>query len=88
MADQNLCKTSRTGHGAVNEWIPAWPLTANATLFIQDLEPVPSNQELTKMSTNIQHFWYVAKLVALTRQYVELSLPLPIALRAAKADLR
>jgi hypothetical protein len=38
--------------------------------------------------SNIEQFSYVAKLVALTHLYVELSLPLPAALRAAEADLR
>jgi hypothetical protein len=76
------------GHGAVNEQISAWPLSANAALCIQDLESILINQEFTKMSTNIEQFSYFAKLVALTHQYVELSLPLPAALRAAQADLR
>ena len=40
------------------------------------------------MSTNIEQFSYVSKRVALTHLYVELSLPLPAALRAAEADLR
>jgi hypothetical protein len=40
------------------------------------------------MSTNIEQFSCVAKLVALTHLYVELSLPLTAALRAAEADLR
>ncbi len=44
--------------------------------------------EFTKMSTNIEEFSYVSKFVALTHLYVELSLPLPAALRAAEADLR
>src|SRR5260221_10730434 len=41
----------------------------------------------TKMSTNMEQFSYVSKLVALAHLYVELSLPLPAALRAAEADL-
>jgi len=40
------------------------------------------------MSTNLGQFSYISKLVALTHRYVELSLPLPAALRAAEADLR
>ncbi len=36
------------------------------------------------MSTNIEQFSYVSKLVALTHLYVELTLPLPAALRAAR----
>jgi len=39
------------------------------------------------MSTNMEQFSYVSKLVALAHLYVELSLPLPAALRAAEADL-
>jgi hypothetical protein len=46
------------------------------------------NQEFTKTSTNIEEFSYVAKLLALARLYVELSLPLSAALRAAEADLQ
>jgi hypothetical protein len=40
------------------------------------------------MSTKMEQFSYVSKRVALTHLYVELSLPLPAALRAAEADLR
>jgi hypothetical protein len=40
------------------------------------------------MSTNIDQLPYVTKIAALTDLYVELSLPLPAALRAAEADLR
>jgi len=39
------------------------------------------------MSTDIEQFSYVSKLVALIDLYVELSLPLAAALRAAEADL-
>ena len=70
------------------EQISAWPLGANAASFIQNLKPILINQEFTKMSTNIEQFSYAAKLVTLTHLYVELSLPLPAALRAAEADLR
>jgi hypothetical protein len=41
----------------------------------------------TKMSANIDQFSYFEKLATLTRLYLELSLPVPEALRAAKADL-
>jgi hypothetical protein len=47
-----------------------------------------SNQEVSKMSIDIEQFSYVSKLVVLIDLYLELSLPLPAALRAAKADLR
>ena len=39
------------------------------------------------MSINIEQFSDLSKLVALIHLYVELSLPLPAALRAAEADL-
>ena len=87
MADQNRCEALRLGQ-AVKEQISAWPLSANAASFIQNLKPILINQEFTKMSTNIEQFSYAAKLVTLTHLYVELSLPLPAALRAAEADLR
>jgi hypothetical protein len=40
------------------------------------------------MSIDIQQSSFVSKLVALIDLYLELSLPLPAALRAAEADLR
>jgi hypothetical protein len=64
--------------GIINEQISGWPISANAASTFQ---------EFTKRSTNIEQFSYVSKLVALTYLYVELSLPLPAALRAAEADL-
>ena len=39
------------------------------------------------MSMDIEQFSYFSKLVALIDRYVELSLPLPVAIRAAEADL-
>jgi hypothetical protein len=39
------------------------------------------------MSINIEQLSYLSKLAALIYLYVELSLPLPAALRAAEADL-
>jgi hypothetical protein len=72
----------------MSEKISAWPIGANAASIIQSLKPVLINQEFTKMSTKTEQFSYVSKLVALTHLYVELSLPLPAALRAAEADLR
>ena len=88
MADRNLGQTARMGQGTASELASAWPLSANAALFSPDSDPILLNQEFTKMSINIEQFWYVAKLVALTNQYVELSLPLAAALRAAEADLQ
>ena|SRR5258707_14940174 len=72
----------------MNEQISAWPIGANAGSIIQNLKPVITDQEFTKMSTNIEQFSYVSKLVALTQLYMELSLPVAAALRAAEADLR
>jgi len=40
------------------------------------------------MRTDIEQFSYVSKLVALTHLYMELTVPVPAALRAAEADLR
>jgi hypothetical protein len=74
--------------GTMSEQISAWPIGANTASIIQSLKPILINQEFTKMSTKIDQFSYVSKLVALTHLYVELSLPLPAALRAAEADLR
>jgi hypothetical protein len=39
------------------------------------------------MSIEIEQFSYFSKLAALVHLYVELSLPLPAAFRAAQADL-
>jgi hypothetical protein len=72
----------------MNEQISAWPIGANAGSIIQNLKPVITDREFTKTSTNIEEFSYVSKLVALTQMYMELSLPVPAALRAAEADLR
>jgi hypothetical protein len=72
----------------MNEQISARPIGANAGSIILNLKPVFIDQEFTKMSTNIEQFAYVSKLVALTHLYMELSLPVPAALRAAEADLR
>jgi hypothetical protein len=73
--------------GTMNEQILAWPISANTASIIQNLKPILISQEFTKMRTNIEQFSYVSKLVALANLYVELSLPLPAALRAAEADL-
>jgi hypothetical protein len=58
------------------------------TSFIDVIRPILMSREFAKISTNIEQFSYVAKLVALTLLYVELSLPLAAARRAAEADLR
>ena len=72
----------------MNEQISARPISPNAVSIIENIKPILTNKELTKMSTNIEQFSYVSKRVALTHLYVELGLPLPAALRAAEADLR
>ena len=72
----------------MNEQISAWPISANAASIIQNLKPILINQEFTKMSTNMEQFSYVSKLVALTDLYMQLRVPLVAALRAAEADLR
>ena len=71
----------------MNEHISARQIRANAASIIRNLKPILTNREFTKINTNIEQFSYVSKRVALTHLYVELSLPLPAALRAAEADL-
>jgi len=44
-------------------------------------------KKFSKMSIDIEQFSCVSKLVALIDLYLDLSLPLPAALRAAEADL-
>jgi hypothetical protein len=71
----------------VNEQLSAPSLDLSAGSFIQDLTPLLTNQEPPKMRTAIEHIPYIEKLATLTLQYLELSLPLAAALRAAEADL-
>ena len=71
----------------MKEQISVRPIGANTASIIEDLKPVLIDQECTKMSTKIEQFSSVLKIVALTRLYMGLSLPLPAAIRAAKADL-
>jgi hypothetical protein len=87
MTDQNLYEALCVEE-APNEQISVWALNASATSFIQNAKRSLINRESTKMSTNIERSSYVAKILALTHLYVELSLTLPAALRAAEADLR
>jgi len=86
MADLNLCETARVDQPKRLQ--VGGKRKRSAASITQNLKPILINQEFTKMSTNIEQFSYVSKLVALTHLYVELSLPLPAALRAAEADLR
>jgi hypothetical protein len=69
----------------MNGQISTWPIDAPADSCIQNSEPFPISQR-TKASTRIVS--YVQKLVMLTLQYSELSLPFTAALRAAEADLQ
>jgi hypothetical protein len=71
-----------------NKQISAWPISPNTLSNIQNSRPILYNQEFIRMNIKSGQFSYVAKLVALTHLYVELSLALPAALRAAEADLR
>jgi hypothetical protein len=71
----------------MNEQISGRPIGANPPFIVEHLKPVLIEQEFTKMSTKIEQFSYALKIVALTQLYMELSLPLPAAIRAAEADL-
>ena len=71
----------------VNEQIAAPSVNPSAASFIQDLMPLLNNYHSMKMSTDIDQFSYVEKLATLTQLYLELTLPLHDALRAAEADL-
>jgi len=72
----------------MNEQISAWAPSARGTSFSQNSRRLLINRELPKMSADMVQTSYVAKLVALTYQYVELNLTLSAAVRAAEADLR
>ena len=54
---------------------------------LETLMPLLTNYHSMKMSTDIDQFSLVEKLVTLTQLYLELRLPLQDALRAAEADL-
>jgi hypothetical protein len=64
-----------------------WPLSANETSRVQNLLPRLSHQEPMKANDSSQQFSYGERVEALAQIYLELSVPLPIALRAARADL-
>jgi hypothetical protein len=66
----------------------AGPLSADTTSCIQNLEPFPFDQELVEMDDRIRLFSHGKRFWALTQIYLELSLPLQVALQAAEADLR
>jgi hypothetical protein len=87
MADRNLCEALWFGE-AMNEPISAWALTASTASFIQNSKPSLINRESTRLRPNLEQFSYVAKIAALAYLYLELNLSLPVALRAAEADLQ
>jgi hypothetical protein len=64
-----------------------WPLSANETSRVQNLLPRLSLQEPLNANDSSQQFSYGDRVEALAQIYLELSVPLPIALRAARADL-
>ena len=71
----------------MNEQIFTFPLSPNATSCFHNPKPILFDQELTKLDASIKQFSDERKLVALTLIYLELGLPLQVALRAAEADL-
>jgi hypothetical protein len=64
-----------------------WPLSANETSRIQNLLQLLFDLEPMKTHNSIQQFSYGDRVGALAQIYLELRVPLPIALRAARADL-
>ena len=68
----------------MNGQISAWSLNAQAASPIQNSELLPINQG-TNARTELS---YAEKFLTLTSQYLELSLPLTAAVRAAEADLQ
>ena len=87
----------RNGHGLtgvaehedvnMDEQNIIWPLTTNETSRGQNLPPL-LDQERLKKDNSIHHFAFGERLGALAQMYLELSVPLSTALRAARADLR
>jgi hypothetical protein len=71
----------------MNEQIFTFPLSPNATSCIHNPKPILFDQELMKTNASVQQFSDGRKLGALTLIYLELGLPLQVALRAAEADL-
>jgi hypothetical protein len=58
-----------------------------ADSFVQDPTLVLAGQEPVKIRAATERLTYLEKLATLTLHYLELSLPLSAALRAAEADL-
>ena len=71
----------------MNEQIMSPSANSSAGSFIQDLMPLLTDYPSMEMSTHINQFSYGEKVATLTQLYLELSLPLQEALRAAEADL-
>jgi hypothetical protein len=71
----------------MNEQISTLMIGANTASIVKNLKPVLIGRKFAAMNTKIEDFSYILKVVALTHLYMELSLPLPAALRAAEADL-
>jgi hypothetical protein len=71
----------------MNEQIFTLPLSPNATSCFHNPKPILFDQGLTKIDASIKQFLDARKLGALTLIYLELGLPLQVALRAAEADL-
>ena len=71
----------------MNEQTFIWPLSANETSRVQNLLSLLFDQEPMKTNNSIQQFSYGERVGALAQTYLELSVPLPVALRAARADL-
>jgi hypothetical protein len=71
----------------LNEQISASSPGLCAGSFSQNLTPLLAKQERAKMRIATDRLPYIEKLATLTLQYLELSLPLSAALRAADADL-
>jgi hypothetical protein len=70
-----------------NEQISALLPNLCADSFSQDLTPLLASEQPAKIRTATDRLTCIEKLATLTLQYLELSLPLPAALRAAEADL-
>jgi hypothetical protein len=76
-------KTEIRMNGQISTWSP----NAQAASPIQNSE-LFSIKQRSKARTEIEKVSYAEELLRLTRQYLELSLPLTAALRAAEADVQ
>ena len=62
-------------------------LDSERRLIRPEIRTFGCQAEAVQMSSEIKQLLYLEELATLTLQYLELSLPLPAALRAAEADL-